>query len=378
MSISSVSRRFGGLSLFLCLVFTFLSLGFLPSIEGSRSLSSPLKGAVSHFHSLTACSPLSLNSLNLQLIPWLSGTVTPLPITLSAGVYSYTLTRTSSHAILQLSAAAAAGVSVEVFLNGAIVEPHPLPPGFTLDLALIAGSNVLKIKLTQGYCTNTYTITIGDTGSDNLPCTAANVQVQIGGVTIWVTDVYNTVFPLVIDPTWDGLNKWFYVAYIPEHHDFTGATFSFTISGLTATAWFRYAINHGINIYGNPSSPITAPLQPGTNLIQLDALQLYSCGDYIAEYSITLYPCALMLPTQVTGFTLGLSQAGSATVVPLTVSPPYNPATLPFYVAYSGSTDFTGGSIHFTPSFRVDCLIIRLIFHHMFMAHHLEQKLWLL
>jgi hypothetical protein len=220
-----------------------------------------------------------------------------------------------------------------------------------LDLALIAGSNVLKIKLTQGYCTNTYTITIGDTGSDNLPCTAANVQVQIGGVTIWVTDVYNTVFPLVIDPTWDGLNKWFYVAYIPEHHDFTGATFSFTISGLTATAWFRYAINHGINLYGNPSSPITAPLQPGTNLIQLDALQLYSCGDYIAEYSITLYPCSGMLPTQVTGFTLGLSQAASATVVPLTVSPPYSPDTLPFYVAYSGSTDFTGGSIHFTPSF---------------------------
>jgi len=338
----------------LCIVLSLVSLCFFPAAEASRSVASPLKDVQSRFQTLgtPACS-LTLESLSLSLIPWLSATVTPLPIVLAPGVYSYSLTRSDSHAILQLAASAAVGVDVNVYLNGAIVEPHPLPSGVTLDLVLVAGTNVIKIKLSQGGCYNTYIITILDTGSDNLPCTDPTVQVEVGGVTLWITLADGvTVIPLTITPTWDGLHTWFYEAFIPDNPILAGATFSFTISGLTPTAWFRYAINHGVYIYGNPTGPITAPLIFGTNLIQLDALQLYSCGDYIAEYSITIYPCPFVPHAEVTSFTLGLSQAGSATVIPLTVTPPYNPATLPFYVAYEGATDFTGGNIHFTPFYQ--------------------------
>jgi hypothetical protein len=348
MMISSVLKRFGPLYLFV--VLTLLSFCFFPSIEGFRGGSSPLKDVQSRFHTLS-CS-LQLDSLSLNLIPWLSSTVIPLPITLSAGVYTYSIPRTASHAILQLSASAPAGVTVDVDLNGVIVEPHPLPSGVTLDLALNAGTDVIKITLTKGSCTNIYTITLVDTGSDSLPCTAPNVQVEIGGVNLEIIDVHGNHYPLVITPTWDGLHTWFYETFIPGNVDLAGAIISLTVTGITPTAWFRIAINHGVYLYGNPSGPITAPLIVGTNLIQLDVLQLYSCGNYIAEYSITIYPCAQVLPTEITSFTLGLSQAGSSTVIPLTVTPPYSPSTLPFYVAYEGSTDFTGGNIHFTPFYQ--------------------------
>jgi hypothetical protein len=348
MVISSVLKRCG--PLYLCVVLTLLSLCFSPSIEAFRGVSPPLKDVQSRFHTLS-CS-LQLNSLSLNLIPWLSSTVIPLSIGFSPSVYTYSISRSASHAILQLSASAPAGVQVDVYLNDNIVEPHPLPSGVTLDLALVAGPDVIKIKLTQGSCYKTYTITLVDTGSDNIPCTAPNVQVEIGGVNLEVIDVHGNHFPLVITPTWDGLHTWFYEAFIPGNHDLTGGTISFTVTGITPKGWFRYAINHGVYLYGNPSGPVTAPLIPGTNLIQLDVLQLYSCGDYIAEYSITIYPCPEVIPTQITSFTLGLSQASSSTVIPLTVAPPYSPSTLPFYVAYEGSTDFTGGQIHFTPSYQ--------------------------
>jgi hypothetical protein len=355
MSFRSFLRRGVGVYVFALLVALLCVSGIRSSdAAGSRaSVASPLKSVQHHFQTLTQ-SPcyLQLSSLNLFLIPWLTSGGATLPITLSPGVYSYTLTRSASHAILQLSASAPAGVAVHVYLNNAIQSPDPLG-GAILDLVLKAGPNVLKIVLTKGDCTNTYYITINDTGNDNLPCTAPNVQVQIGGVNLWVTDAWNNVFPLVITPTWDGLNSWFYVAYIPGNINLNGATFSFQITGLTPTAWFRYAINHGPFLYGNPLTPISATLVAGTNLIQLDALQLYSCGDYIAEYSITLYPCAQLLPTEATGFTLGLSHAGTPNVViPLTVTPPYSPSTLPFYVAYEGPSDFTGGLIHFTPFYQ--------------------------
>jgi hypothetical protein len=274
---------------------TFLALSFLPSTEAlGSSSSSSLKALQSRFHPLGGSvhppsgglCDLDLISLSLKVIPWLSNHVNPLPIVLHHGVHSYTLLRVSSHAILQVLATAPAGVDVNVYLNGLIVEPHPVTPGFTLDLVLNAGTVVLKITLSQGDCLVTYIIVIIDLGHDDRPCIAAGVQVEISAVTLSVTDIHGTVYPLVITPTWDGLNKWFYVAYIGVY-DVTG-TLSFTVT-FTSSAWFRWAINHSIFHYGNPSGAITGTLIAGTNLIQLDVLQLYSCGDYIAEYSITIY-----------------------------------------------------------------------------------------
>jgi hypothetical protein len=136
-----------------------------------------------------------------------------------------------------------------------------------------------------------YIIRIEDHGDDFIPCLYPGVTVQILPTPLLsVTDAFGNVYPLVITPAWNGLNQFFYVAYA-GFHDFTGATLSLTITGITPSSWIRYAINFGVFIYGNNvlNVPIIAPLIQGTNLIQLDVLQLYSCGDYIAEYSITIY-----------------------------------------------------------------------------------------
>jgi hypothetical protein len=120
------------------------------------------------------------------------------------------------------------------------------------------------------------------------PPDALGVTVALTGMSLSVTDAHGNVYPLTITPDWDGFNQFFYVAYIGDH-DVTGGKIIFTPTYTTAGT-LRYSVNFGTYIYNSPSGqPITASLKEGSNLIQLDVIQNYLCGDYIAEYSVTIY-----------------------------------------------------------------------------------------
>jgi len=108
------------------------------------------------------CPPLALISLDLNVLVSLSilNTLIRLPISLQAGVYDYTLTRPVGGGALKLLATAQVDVAVNVYLNGVIVSPHPVPHGVTLDLFLIAGLNIIKIDLVKGNCITHYTCKI--------------------------------------------------------------------------------------------------------------------------------------------------------------------------------------------------------------------------
>jgi len=120
------------------------------------------------------------------------------------------------------------------------------------------------------------------------PPDALGVTMALTGVTLSVTDPAGNVYPLIITPVWDGLNQFFYVAWIGDHA-VDGGNILFTPSYTTAGE-FRYSVNFGTYFYDSPSGvQITAPLKEGSNLIQIDVIQNPLCGDYIAEYSITIY-----------------------------------------------------------------------------------------
>jgi len=120
------------------------------------------------------------------------------------------------------------------------------------------------------------------------PPDAVGVTMQLLGVDLSVTDAAGNVFPLTITPSWDGLNQFFYVAWIGDHF-VDGGNILFTPTYTTAGR-FRYSVNFGTYFYDSPSgTQITAKLKEGSNLIQIDVIQNTLCGDYIAEYSITIY-----------------------------------------------------------------------------------------
>ena len=234
------------------------------------------------------CSPLELSSLDLNFIAWSDSTVTPLALSLQSGVYAYTLSRTASYGVIQLTATAAVGTAVNVYLNGKL-STSALAAGVTVDLLLNAGTQIIRIDVTQGTCITSYTLTIPDQGSDVVTCSAADAStpVELGGATLSVIDASGNVTPLTITPTWDGLNNFFYVAYLGS---VTSGTLSFTPLAISADGWFRISINHGVYLYGGAAgTAITGALIDGSNLIQLDVIQPYACGDYIAEYSVTIY-----------------------------------------------------------------------------------------
>jgi len=125
------------------------------------------------------------------------------------------------------------------------------------------------------------------------PPDALGVTMQLLGVDLSVTDAAGNIYPLTITPTWDGLNSFFYVAYIGDHF-VDGGNILFTPT-YTTSGRFRYRVNvfdtteEGY-LYDSPSgTQITAKLKEGSNLIQIDVIQNPLCGDYIAEYSITIY-----------------------------------------------------------------------------------------
>jgi len=110
-----------------------------------------------------SCPPLELISLDLKGCISLLGivqSIIPIPIAIEVGLFDYVVIRPLGVTLVKLLVTVDVDVAVNVYLNGVIVAPHPVPAGVVLDLNLAIGVNLIKIDLIKGGCITHYTCTI--------------------------------------------------------------------------------------------------------------------------------------------------------------------------------------------------------------------------
>jgi hypothetical protein len=114
----------------------------------------------------SVCPPLALISLDLKaylsisILGILDIDLLPLSVVIKAGVFDYTVIKPLGAIGVKLKIAVDLDVIANVYCNGVIVSPHPVPAGAVLDVVLAAGTNVLRFDLIKGSCITHYTCTI--------------------------------------------------------------------------------------------------------------------------------------------------------------------------------------------------------------------------
>jgi len=286
-------------SLFFALVVLLFSSTSIWS-EASPALSSSFKSLQSRFHTEsipTTCVAPLLSSLSCQTIPWYSSDPVDLPFTpsFSSHVADYTITRPCSQSYsflrVHLGVAIPIDAQVTVFFNGVVVDIHLGP---SLDLFLHDGINTCEIHVAVGTCISVYTIKIKVAiivAGEILPpfpnCASCPPTAVTSFDLALSAAASATLVPLVVTPPFDPHGSTHFVAY-EGVTVFVGGKIHLKIN-FAVGLWLRYSINGGVWIYGAVSGlEIVALLQVGTNVILFDIIQPGPCGNYIAQYSITI------------------------------------------------------------------------------------------